>query len=236
MSKELELNVESKEELVEEKKETAEETWKSIASGFEKPEDLAKAYKEATKALSSDETEFLGQIKKIFGETLKESSKLENAELKSISHALRDKVNVPTRVLDAAVSKTARHIKETEQNNNLADAKSFLKDALKKQAVEKALGTIGGSVGESFQDRLAAGQVSKYELEVLAAHGIEAEESDSSFNLGSETQGKQTVEELFEELQDINLNQAEIWTNMAHPLFKDTVKRKEELKKKLGIA
>lgn len=225
-----------KDDLKVEVEQTAEEAWNNIVSGFNSPEELAKAYNEAKKPLSDDEGEFLKQVKSMFGETLKESSKLENAELKSLSHELRDSVNVPTRVMDAAVAKTARYIKETEKNNNIAAARSVLNDGLKKQAIEKALGDIGGKVASTFQERLQSGQVSKYELEILISQGKDAEESSTSFDFGSETQKKSTQEELWAELQDINRNKAAIWTNLAHPLYKQTVNRKEELKKKLKIA
>ena len=214
--------------------------WDSIATGFDSPESLAKAHvelmeKSKRKPLSSDEKEFIGQVKEFFGETSSESSKLENADLQTISQALRDQTGVSPRLMDLAVSKTASTLSERKSKANISEAKVFLKDAVNKKAVETGLDNMNDDYKKEFNNRLKSGKVSKSELDVLSALGRDDETADSSFTIGAETQNN-NEDALVIELHDLIDNHGHILHNEGHPRFAEYNQRVERLKKQLKIA
>lgn len=237
MSKDLELDLKKGKE--DEKETKKEESWSDIVSDFDSPEKLAQAYKElkekSSGKLSEDDEKFRGQIKEFFGDTLSESSKLENSELKSLSHSIRDKMQIPTRVLDAVVAKVAASVLEKRNNNNLADSKSFLEDKLKKQALEQAISKMNKEDQVNFQNRLKAGAVSKYELDALTRGVSEGSSADTSFDFGKETTESTNREDLHKEYMEIVRGQSHIWTNPLHPQYKQVNLRKAEISDILGL-
>ena len=228
---------------VEDKVEDKVESWKDLPSlkKFENSSDLAAAYMELEKKLSSTSKKDLGKLsdeelvkemKGYFGE-LSESGSSLDGHLGEISESVAKQLGVATKLVDVAAATVAKEVVGSRINENKKAASEVLKDPLKKQSIVNAIKAKGGDYAASFQKRLSDGQVGAVELELLEEAGQPLIEAD--LGIKGEDMSEAALDDAQTELFRITDNEAHIWTNPNHPQYMKTVDKMNRLKKKLGI-
>ena len=220
-----------------------EKSWKDVPSlkKFGSSNDLAQAYVELEKKLSSSSKKDLGtlsdedlvkEMKNYFGDMAESGSSLEG-HLGEISESVAKQLGVATKLVDVAAATVAKEVVTSKANENKKAASEVLGDPLKKQSIVNAVKAKGGDYASSFQKRLNEGRVTATELELLQEAGQPLIEAD--LGLKGEDMSEEAQKDAQIELFRIQDKEAHIYTQPNHPQYTKTVDKMNRLKKKLGI-